>query len=132
MNRPLRDLAKIQKRLQVVNHLVHAGYIGTALSKMLKRVPDLRDLYYKMYKAKQGKDNKLSLKKCMQLYRFSLALKDLLNDVHPDEEGVLSETFDELRKIRDQLGNFNKVIEKGLEIDDYYRTGEIYISRAFD
>lgn len=89
-----------------------------------------------MYKAKQGKDqgkeNKLSLKKCMQLYRFSLALKELLNDVHEDEEGVLAETFSKLRKVRDQLGNFNLVIEKGLEIDDYFRTGEIYISRKFD
>ena len=68
----------------------------------------------------------------MQLYRFSLALKELLNDVHEDEEGVLSESFNKLRKIRDQLGNFNLVIEKGLEIDDYFRTGEIYISRKFD
>ena len=68
----------------------------------------------------------------MQLYRFSLALKELLNDVHEDEEGVLAETFSKLRKIRDQLGNFNLVIEKGLEIDDYFRTGEIYISRKFD
>jgi len=56
MNRPLRDLSSIQKRLEVVNHLFHAGYLGTALRKLLKKVPDLRDLYFKMYKAKQGKD----------------------------------------------------------------------------
>jgi DNA mismatch repair ATPase MutS len=73
-----------------------------------------------------------SLKKALQLYQFTQALIDLVNDIQPSEEGAMGEMFSRLRDIRQQFGNFCTIVEKGVDLEEYYRTNEIYINRQFD
>ncbi|RZF46275.1 hypothetical protein LSTR_LSTR015192 [Laodelphax striatellus] len=131
VKQPLKDLAAINERLDVVECLIDDMELRQALLEdHLRRIPDLQAL------AKRIQRKKATMQDCYRIYQAMQRLPMLLDALknqngghaHPTLRTVLIEPLQEL--IGD-MKNFQEMIETTLDMD-YVDKGEFLIKPEFD
>ncbi|XP_011494385.1 PREDICTED: DNA mismatch repair protein Msh2 [Ceratosolen solmsi marchali] len=128
IRQPLRDLALINERHEVVEALVADTDTRSTLSEdYLGRIPDLHQLAKKLGNKKAG------LQECYRIYQCMMYLPLFLEKLNAlaHVPAVKAMIFDSLRESIEEMDKFQQMVEQTIDLDSADR-GDFLVKAEFD
>ncbi|NP_001154964.1 mutS homolog 2 [Nasonia vitripennis] len=128
IRQPLKDLALIKERHEVVGTFLDNSALSTELSEdFLRRVPDLQQLAKKLAKKKAG------LYECYKIYQCMTNLPGLIEKLNSvsDNAAVKTMLLDPLKEYLEEMDKFQQMAEQTIDLDAADK-GDFLVKPEFD